>query len=107
MRKDDPFPSKNPCASIMWMFSSDQRTVRPLRVRLDGRALANGQAQALLAELRDSLKPGRDEIRVAIDLQGQLGQCEIALPGRYDTSPPSRGVLSTIDGVLSVDDLAA
>jgi DNA polymerase-3 subunit alpha len=80
---------------------------RPLRVRLDGRALANGQAQALLAELRDSLKPGRDEIRVAIDLQGQLGQCEIALPGRYDTSPPSRGVLSTIDGVLSVDDLAA
>jgi hypothetical protein len=53
------------------------------------------------------LKPGRDEIRVLIDLQGRPGECELTLPGRYDTSPPSQGMLAIIEGVLAIDELAA
>ena len=79
---------------------------RPLRLQLDGGVLSNGKAQGLLEELRQSLKPGRDEIRVVVDLQGRPGRCELTLPGRYDTSPPSQGILSTIDGVLRIDELA-
>jgi DNA polymerase-3 subunit alpha len=80
---------------------------RPLRLRLDGGALANGKAARLLEELQQSLKPGRDEIRVLIDLQGRPGECELTLPGRYDTSPPSQGMLAIIEGVLAIDELAA
>lgn len=79
----------------------------PLRITLDGHALANGKSELLLAELRGSLKPGRDEIRLLIDLPDNARQCEVILPGKYDTSPPSRGVLSTIEGVLLIDELAA
>ncbi len=78
---------------------------RPLRLQLDGGALSNGKAEHLLAELRQSLKPGRDEIRVVVDLQGRAGRCELTLPGRYDTSPPAQGILSTIEGVLGIDEL--
>ena len=59
-------------------------------MQLDGGALSNGKAEHLLAELRQSLKPGRDEIRVVVDLQGRAGRCELMLPGRYDTSPPAQ-----------------
>jgi DNA polymerase-3 subunit alpha len=79
----------------------------PLRITLDGHALSNGKAEALLQELRECLKPGRDEIRLIVDVPAKARQYDVVLPGRYDTSPPSRGVLSTIDGVLTIDEIAA
>jgi len=79
----------------------------PLRITLDGHALSNGKSDILLAELRDSLKPGRDEVRLVVDMRDKSRQYDVVLPGRYDTSPPSRGVLSTIDGVLDIDEIAA
>ncbi len=79
----------------------------PLCITLDGHALANGKSEALLAELRDSLKPGRDQVRVLVDLMRPGEVCELVLPGRYDTSPPVRGVLSTIEGVVDIVELAA
>ncbi|MGI9480484.1 MAG: DNA polymerase III subunit alpha [Hyphomicrobiaceae bacterium] len=79
----------------------------PLRITLDRHALSNGKSEALLAELRDSLKPGRDEIRLLVDVADKSQVCELVLPGRYDTTPPSRGVLSAIDGVLDVNEIAA
>ena len=83
-------------------------TVRcPLRITLDGYALSNGKSEALLAELRESLKPGRDEIRLIVDVADKSQICEVVLPGRYDTTPPSRGVLSAIEGVVTVDEIAA
>ncbi|MFY0610465.1 MAG: DNA polymerase III subunit alpha [Hyphomicrobiaceae bacterium] len=79
----------------------------PLRITLDGHALSNGKSATLLAELRDSLKPGRDEIRLIVDVADRSQVCELVLPGRYDTTPPSRGILSAIDGVVTVDEVAA
>lgn len=79
----------------------------PLRITLDGHALSNGKSETLLAELRESLKPGRDEIRLIVDVADRSQVCELVLPGRYDTTPPSRGILSAIDGVVTVDEVAA
>ena len=79
----------------------------PLRLTLDGHALSNGKSELLLAELRESLKPGRDEIRLVVDMPDKGLQYDIILPGRYDTTPPSRGVLSAIEGVLVIDEIAA
>ena len=40
------------------------------------------QADLLLAELRDCLKPGRDEIRLVVTCPTQAKQYDIMLPGR-------------------------
>jgi DNA polymerase-3 subunit alpha len=78
----------------------------PLRITLDSYALSNGKSETLLFELKECLKPGRDEVRIVVDLPDAAQQCELVLEGRYDTSPPSRGVLSTIDGVKTIDEIA-
>ena len=78
----------------------------PLKVTLDHAALSNGKCESLLGELQASLKPGRDEVRLEIRLAARDQACQVVLPGRFDTSPPARGVIATIDGVLSVDELS-
>ena len=78
-----------------------------LRITLDADLLANGNVERLLSDLRESLKPGRDEIRVLLKLEGGKKFCELTLPGRYETSPPICGALSTLDGVLDVSELSA
>ena len=68
-------------------------------------APGNLSAQRLgpaFAELRSHLKPGRGEIRLVVAIPEESREVEVALPGRYDVSPASRGLLSTVPGVMAV-----
>ena len=78
-----------------------------LRLTLDHAALGNGEAKMLLDEVRRCLQPGRDEIRLLVAMPDRGQACELALNGRFDTSPTVRGILSTIDGVLDVAECGA
>jgi DNA polymerase-3 subunit alpha len=73
-----------------------------LRVTFNPGALSAQRIGPAFAELRSHLKPGRGEIRLVIPLPEEAREVELALPGRYDVSPASRGLLSTVPGVVAV-----
>jgi DNA polymerase-3 subunit alpha len=73
-----------------------------LSVKLDPSSLSAQRIGTAMAELRAHLKPGRGEIRLVVAVPSQSREIELALPGRYDVSPASRGLLSTVPGVLEV-----
>ncbi len=73
-----------------------------LRVTFEPGQLSVQRLGAAFAEFRSHLKPGRGEIRLVVALPDEAREVELALPGRYDVSPASRGLLSTVPGVLAV-----
>ncbi len=73
-----------------------------LRVTFEPGQLSVQRLGAAFAEFRSHLKPGRGEIRLVVALPEEAREVELALPGRYDVSPASRGLLSTVPGVLAV-----
>ncbi len=80
---------------------------RGLKVVLDARVLASGKAD--LAQIKAMLRPGggKGDVRfvVAFNAVGGMSgarDVEIAIPGRYDTSPEAQGLLSAMAGVVEV-----
>jgi DNA polymerase-3 subunit alpha len=83
---------------------------RGVRIRLDDTRL-NGRAGAVLGELRGLLAAGGPpsgkggEVRVVIEIAERGHAIEVAIPGRYDTGPQARGLLSTVPGVIEVAEM--
>ena len=73
-----------------------------LRVTFSPTTLSAQRLGPAIAEFRSFLKPGRGEIRLIVPLADIEQEVEVALPGRYDVSPASRGLISTVPGVLAV-----
>jgi len=73
-----------------------------LRITFAPEKLSAQRLGSAFAELRSYLKPGRGEIRLVVALADEAREVEVALPGRYDVSPSSRGLLSTVPGVMAV-----
>jgi DNA polymerase-3 subunit alpha len=73
-----------------------------LRITFAPEKLSAQRLSSAFAELRSHLKPGRGEIRLVVALPEESREVEVALPGRYDVSPSSRGLLSTVPGVMAV-----
>ncbi len=79
---------------------------RGLRLEFDVATFACDHGASALRDLRDCLKPGSGQIRIMLPLLEAGRACEVTLKGRYDTGPQTRGVLGTIDGLLSVSELS-
>jgi DNA polymerase-3 subunit alpha len=82
-----------------------------VRIIVDGTGL-NGRAAKAMAELSEMLRscaPGPSargsEVRLLIEVAEHGQALEIAIPGRFDTGPNQRGLLSTVPGVVAVVDL--
>jgi DNA polymerase-3 subunit alpha len=82
-----------------------------VRIVVDGTGL-NGRAAKAVAELSEMLRscaPGPSargsEVRLLIEVAERGQALEIAIPGRFDTGPNQRGLLSTVPGVVAVVDL--
>jgi len=80
---------------------------RGLRVTLDARALAAQTAG--LSDIKAMLRPGsgKGEICFVVSFGAVAGMSggrdvEIVLPGRYDTSPDTQGMLGAMAGVIEV-----
>ena len=73
-----------------------------LRIVFEPAKLSAQRIGPAMAELRSHLRPGRGEIRLIVPLHDDGNEVELALPGRYDVSPSSRGLFSTVPGVLEV-----
>ncbi len=80
---------------------------RGLRVMLDARALAAKKAG--LSDIKALLKPGsgKGEICFVVSFGAVAGMSggrdvEIVLPGRFDTSPDTQGMLAAMAGVIEV-----
>ena len=73
-----------------------------LRIAFEPGKLSLQRLGPAFAELRSHLKPGRGEIRLVVAIPEEAREVEVALPGRYDVSPSSRGLLSTVPGVMAV-----
>ena len=74
---------------------------RGLRITLDRRLIEKNSDA--LAQIKARLKPGgKGEIRLVMALGDRGKEVEIVMPGRYDVSPTSAGILSTAPGVVEV-----
>jgi DNA polymerase III subunit alpha len=74
---------------------------RGLKVVLDRHVLQNGGNP--VAKLKSHLKQGgKGEIRLVVALEDRGREVELIIPGRYDVSPSSAGILSTAPGVVDV-----
>lgn len=78
---------------------------RGLKLYFNSSLLANGEGQETLRELQQQLKPGNGQIRVVVAMPDTGKQCELALKGRFDTGPHSRGALGTISGLERITEL--
>ena len=78
-----------------------------LRLSFDESALLSRQATDILKELQGMLQPGKGQIRILLNLSAHGQACEVTLKGRYDTGPQARGRLSTVEGVVAIDELQA
>ncbi len=80
-----------------------------LRLVLDRRLLQGGRIK--LDGLKRMLKPGGQggrgggEIRLVLELDDRERELEFVLPGKYDISPMQRGLISTVPGVLEVQEV--
>ena len=74
---------------------------RGLKLVLDRRLIEkNADPMALL---KSRLKPGgKGEIRLVVTLGDRGKEIEFVVPGRYDVSPSSAGILATTPGVVEV-----
>lgn len=76
---------------------------RGLVIEIDPRLAGNEEKwRAALAELRQTLAPGRGDIRLVGT--AAAGRFEVRLKGRFDTGPVAQGRLSTVAGVVAVRD---
>ncbi len=74
---------------------------RGLKVVLDRRLVQSNTKS--IATLKSQLKHGgKGEIRLVLALEDRGREVEIIIPGRYDVSPASAGILSTAPGVVEV-----
>ena len=79
---------------------------RGLRIVLDRRVMTARADR--LAALRDKLRPANGaprtggEVRLVLPLEDANREMEFTLPGRFDVSPSSAGVLSAVPGVAEV-----
>ena len=81
-----------------------QSVQRGIRVVFDGRSMQ--ARKTALDELKGLLKAGgRAEVRFAIELEDKSRALDFTLPGRFDVSPSTSGLISTVPGVLAVEDL--
>ncbi|MEM7748914.1 MAG: DNA polymerase III subunit alpha, partial [Pseudomonadota bacterium] len=78
---------------------------RGLKLYFDSSLLANGEGKQTLQELQEQLKPGNGQIRVVVSLPETGKLCELALKGRFDTGPHSRGAIGTIPGLQRITEL--
>jgi DNA polymerase-3 subunit alpha len=68
---------------------------------LDRRVLE--KSSGAMAAIKSRLKPGgKGEIRLVLALGDRGKELEFTVPGRYDASPSSAGILATIPGVTEV-----
>ncbi len=80
-----------------------------LRLMLDRRLLQGGRIK--LDGLKRMLKPGGQggrgggEIRLVLELDDRERELEFVLPGKFDVSPMQRGLISTVPGVLEVQEV--
>ena len=74
-----------------------------IKLMLDRRVIEKNPAA--IAQLKSKLKPGKGEIRFGIELPDFNKELVIAVPGRYDVSPATAGMLSTLPGVLEISEL--
>ncbi|MGH6817095.1 MAG: DNA polymerase III subunit alpha [Hyphomicrobiaceae bacterium] len=78
---------------------------RGLKVVLDPQAIAARKSlDALKTHLRSSAR-GSGEIRFLLPLSDQDREMEFSLPGRYEVGPALRSLLSTVAGVVDVQEL--
>ncbi len=73
---------------------------RGLKLVLDRRVIEN--SAGVLAQLKSRLKPGKGEVRFVLELPDRGKEMEINISGRYDVSPATAGMLSTVPGVVEV-----
>jgi hypothetical protein len=73
-------------------------------VAFDPASLPASHWPAAMRELRATLKPGRGEVRILVTVPGEEREIEIAVPGRHDISPSQRGLISTVPGVVAVNE---
>lgn len=77
---------------------------RGLKLVLDRHALQKGRDS--VAKLKSHLKQGgKGEIRLVLPLEDRGREIELIIPGRYDVSPSSAGLLSTTPGVVEVSEI--
>jgi DNA polymerase-3 subunit alpha len=77
---------------------------RTVLVAFDPASLPASHWPAAMRELRATLKPGRGEVRILVTVPGEEREIEIAVPGRHDISPSQRGLISTVPGVVAVNE---
>ena len=75
-----------------------------IRLFLDPTVLAPAKRASAMAELRTHLRPGGGEIRLVVPMADAGHEVELALPGRFDISPNQRGLMTTVPGVLTIED---
>jgi DNA polymerase-3 subunit alpha len=74
---------------------------RGLKVALDCRLI--GKNADPVALLKSRLKSGgKGEIRLVLALEDRGREVELVIPGRYDVSPTSAGIIATTPGVVEV-----
>jgi DNA polymerase-3 subunit alpha len=73
---------------------------RGLRLVLDRRVIEKNAGA--LAQIKSRLKPGKGEIRFVLELADRGKELELGTTGRYDVSPATAGMLSTLPGVVEV-----
>ncbi|MEO1608430.1 MAG: DNA polymerase III subunit alpha [Pseudomonadota bacterium] len=77
---------------------------RGLRLEFSHEVLSNGKGHAALDELRSCLKPGSGQIKIVLALHEYGRTCELTLKGRFDTGPQARGALSTVSGLVMLNE---
>jgi DNA polymerase III subunit alpha len=77
---------------------------RGLKLVLDRHALQKSRDP--VTKLKSHLKQGgKGEIRLVLPLEDRGREVELIIPGRYDVSPSSAGILSTTPGVVDVSEI--
>jgi len=71
-----------------------------VKLMLDRRVIEKNPG--VVAQLKSRLKPGKGEVRLGIELPEFNKELVLGVPGRYDVSPASVGVLWTMPGVVEV-----
>ena len=76
---------------------------RSVRIVLDGDALTTNPGS--LAQLKSVLQPGKAELRIELKVAGYQQPVPISPKGRYDLSARTIGRMTTVPGVITVDEV--
>jgi len=80
-----------------------EQVPRTVLARIDGDEIARNPA--IVAQLRALLRPGKTELKLELEVSGYERPVPVAPKGRYDLSARTIGRMTTVPGVITVDEV--